>query len=205
MAFVPAPNIVMVEVRALLDSQQIENRFMVDALTAVTPTNLDDITNFVSVWAQAHYFPLLPNAVSLREVVGTDLTTQNGQQHTIVPSGSVIGGTAQAPMPNETSFCVSLHTGSRGRSARGRSYVLALGKGQVAGNIIDSGYLTSMVAAYQELIDTLSTNGFALVVVSYRANKVPRPGGPVYFPITTAVATDNIVDSMRRRKPGVGS
>jgi len=42
-------------------------------------------------------------------------------------------------------------------------------------------------------------------VVSYISNKVPRPGGPVYFPVVSFQYEDLVVDSMRRRKPGVGT
>jgi hypothetical protein len=42
-------------------------------------------------------------------------------------------------------------------------------------------------------------------VMSRVSGGVPRPGGPVYYPITTVVSTDDIVDSQRRRKPGNGS
>jgi len=205
MAFVPAPNIVQVELRATLAGQNIENRLMVDALEPVTETNLADITNLVSNWAQSTYFDHLPSAVVLREVVGTDLTTQNGQQHTIAPEGGIGGGLSGEPMPNEVTLCVSLRSGNRGRSARGRLYVLALEKVQVSGNNVSGTLAANFVADMEALIDVLTTAGYALVIVSYISNKVPRPGGPVYFPVTTAVVTDLVVDSMRRRKPGVGS
>lgn len=205
MPFVPAPQIVMVEVRATFAGQEIENRFHVDALTAVTPTVVDDITNLVNVWTEATYFDILPRAISLRETVGTDLTTATGYQHTIVPAGPFIGGLDADAMPNEVTFCVSLRSSSRGRSARGRAYVLGLAKGDVEDNNLDPGRAASYVDAFQTLIDTLDTNGYAMCVVSYIADGDPRPGGPVYFPFVTATFTDLVVDSMRSRRPGVGS
>jgi hypothetical protein len=205
MPFVPAPNIVSVEVRATNDAQHIENRFNVNANAAVTPTIVDDICNLVSVWAQAEYFPLLPSAVELTEVFAKDLTTITGAQHTIVPSGTVVGGQAAAPAPNEVSFCVSLRTGNAGRSARGRFFVLAIPKDLITANTISPTLRGQLVAAGQSLISALSGGGYALTIVSYVSEKVPRPGGPVYFDVTTAIATDGLVDSQRRRKPGNGS
>lgn len=205
MAFVPAPNIVMVEVRATLEGQQIENRFNINAQEAVTPTIVNDITNVVNNWAITQYFDWLPVAVQLRETVGTDLTVQNGDQVTLVPEAPVVGAVGGAQEPNEVTICVSLRSGLRGRSARGRSYVFALPKVQVSGNVLSETWIDGFVTSYQILIDALATNGTPLTIVSYRTNNAPRPGGPVYFAVTTALIVDPIVDSMRRRKPGVGS
>jgi len=205
MAYVPAPQIVSVEIRALKANQQIENRITVDALTTVTPTIVDAITNLVSVWAIGTYFDHLPSSVTLREVVGTDLTTQNGYQHSILPEGTVAGALNSEPMPNESSFTITHRSSSRGRSARGRSYVLGLIKGDVAENVFSATRANEFVGDFNALRDVLSNAGYAWVVVSYRTNNAPRPGGPVYFPINANGYADLIVDSMRRRKPGVGS
>lgn len=205
MPFVPAPNIVQVEIRALLDGQKIENRFMVNALTTPTAEIIADICNLVSVWAQSDYFPLLPNAVSLVEVFARDMSSIDGLQHTIVPAGAVVGGQAVVPMPNEVSFCISFRTGNSGRSARGRFYVLAIPKDLVTGNHINATLRGQLTGAGTSLIAALDSGGFALTIVSYRTGNAPRTGGPVYYLVTTAVSTDDFVDSMRRRKPGNGS
>jgi len=205
MAFVPAPNIVQVELRCLLAGQHIENRFTINALTTPTDAIVDSITNVVSNWAQATYFNQLPNAVQLTETVGTDLSVVNGAQHTIVPSSTVLGGLTDPAMPNETTFCVSHRSGARGRSARGRSYVLAVPKGQVTANEVSNAWATNVTAAFNTLRTDISTEGWDWVVVSYRSGNAPRPGGPVFFSILTSIFTDLVVDSMRRRKPGVGS
>lgn len=205
MPFVPAPNIVNVELRAILDSQHIENRFTIDALTAVDATVVEAITNIVNVWAQDTYFDLLPHNVSLTEVVGTDQTTDSGAQVTISPTGSFVGAVAANALPNEVTLCISLRTGNRGRSARGRSYVLALPTDEVSGNNVAGGWAAALVAAFDTLRTRLITAGYAWTVVSYRHDGEPRTGGPVYFPITTVLVTDLTVDSMRSRKPGVGA
>lgn len=205
MPFVPAPNIIMAEVRATLDGQHIENRFMVNALAAVTPTNLEAVANLVNVWAQAHYFNQLPSQVALTEVVATDMTTDTGDQVSIAPVGPFVGAYDGGAMPNEVSLCVSLRSGARGRSARGRAYVLALPRSQVVANNVTSGYATAVTAAFNELITALSGGGFALTIVSYRHGGGPRVGGPVYFLVTSALLVDTTVDSQKKRKPGVGS
>jgi hypothetical protein len=204
MAFVPAPNIIQVEIRATKAGQKIENRLHFNAQSAVTPAKIATVTGLVNVWAQARYFPWLPIQVQLRECVGTDLTVQNGDQLTITPEIVIQGGRGGDSMPNEVSIAVSLRTAARGRSARGRAYVLGLSRTDVVENDVGAVFATQIVTAWQTLIDDANDNSTPLTIVSYRSNKAPRPGGPVYFTVNTAVLTDTGVDSMRRRKPGVG-
>jgi hypothetical protein len=205
MPFVAAPNIVQVEVRALLDGQHIENRFTIDMLAAVTPGDVVAAVDLVSTWVHDTYFPLLPNDVGLVETFGKDLTTSDGAQHSLAPTTAFNGANGTPACPNEVTFCVSFRSASSGRSARGRAYVLGLTRGLVTGNIIDATLRGQLVSAFATLHDRINTAGWAWVIVSYISGGVPRAGGPVYFPITSVTSVDNIVDSMRRRKPGVGS
>jgi hypothetical protein len=205
MPFVAAPNVVQVEIRALLDSQRVENVFDIDTLAPVDATVVDDVCNIVSVWAQEVYFPLLPGTVSLTEVFAKDLTSIDGAQHSIAPSGTVVGGNGAASYPNETTFCVSLRSAASGRSARGRKYVLAITTGLITGNHLNATLRGQFVAAFEELRSRIATAGWLWIVMSRVSGGVARPGGPVYYPITTVVSTDDIVDSQRRRKPGNGS
>jgi len=205
MAFIPAPNIVEVEFRCTLAGQRIENRVMVDAFEAVTPTVLADITGACAAWCENTYFDWQTDDVRLVEVVGTDLTTQNGEQFTIIPEGTIVGSVTGGTMPNEVSFCISFRSGARGRSARGRAYSLSVPRARVAGNFVEATWADGLVGAFTTLRNDLTNGGWALVVVSYISNKVPRPGGPVYFPVVSFQYEDLVVDSMRRRKPGVGT
>jgi len=205
MAFVPAPQIVMAEIRALFAGQKIENRVMIDTLAAVTPGVVDDVANIVDVWAQERYFPVLPSRVTLNSVVATDMSASDGPQHTITPEATVVGGLAAEVMPNETTFCIGLKSNSRGRSARGRFYVLGLARPDVTDNDLSAVRANSFVAAMAELITRITAAGWRLVVVSYISEGVARPGGPVYYEIVNATYSDLVVDSMKSRKPGVGT
>jgi len=205
MAFVPAPNIIMAEARASVEGQKVENRFMCHSPSAVTPALLEDVAVAVWDWWENHYATVLPANALLREVVTTDMSEQNGEQFTYAPDTTTVGTFGGAPMPNEVSVCVSLRSTSRGRSARGRYYQLVVGmEGMNSPNDISATYRTAIEAAGAQLIVALNSLA-PLTIVSYVSNKVPRPGGPVYFPVQQAVVVDTVVDSMRRRKPGVGT
>jgi len=205
MAFVPAPNIIMVEARAVSDGQKVENRFMCHSPTTVDADKLQDVAVAVWDWWELSYAGVLCSSVLLNEVVATDMSEQNGEQFTYAPDTTTVGTFGGAPLPNEVSLCISLRTAFRGRSARGRYYQLCVGEeGRGGTNIVSTTYAAASVAAGQALITALL--GIApLTIVSYVSNKIPRPGGPVYFDVDQAVLVDNVLDSMRSRKPGVGT
>lgn len=206
MPFVPAPNIIMAEMRYTFNGQNCENRVMIDNLGAPTPADLSAVA--VDTWnfVETGLFPNLSHDILLREVVTTDLSTATGAQYTYAPDSTTAGEQGTRALPNECAFCVSLHTASRGRSARGRIYIPAIpAASMVDANNLSSSLVTLLVAAVQSYIDTIAGDSRQLVIVSYVADGAPRPGGPVYFPVLSAVATDSVIDSQRRRKPGVGT
>jgi len=204
MAFVPAPNIVMVEIVALKDGQIIENRFHVDVLHVPTDADLGAIQPVVTAWISASYAPLLPAEVTITGLKLTSLHVQNGPFRTV--SLSVAGTQTGGAMPNEVTLCVSLRSAVRGRSARGRWYLLGVPKSAMATeNRVSTTYRNAAVGALQTLITALGAISAPMMVVSYRNNNAPRVGGPVYFLILFSVTTDDVVDSQRRRRPGIGA
>lgn len=206
MAFVPAPNIVQVEMRASRAGQHIENRLMVDVLTAPTTEILQELAEMFWNWWESLYAVVLSSGVTLNEVVATDMSASDGDQVTYAPDATTHGARTAAAFPNEVAVCISLRTSSRGRSARGRFYALSVCQDQMVDNnnlsIAAAGEYVSVVA---DLLNTVQTAGYLPSIVSYVSNGAPRPGGPVYYPITGATLVDTVVDSQRRRKPGVGS
>lgn len=206
MAFVPAPNIIMAEVRYLLDNQHIENRLMINNSAAVDAAALEAMAILVWNWAENDLFPFLNASLRLVEVLTTDLTTVNGGQFTYAPDATTVGSEGGACLPNECAFCVSLRSTSRGRSARGRIYIPAIPvSAMVTQNNLSTTAASNLVSAVNSLVSLLLSGGKPLTIVSYVSNGIPRVGGPVYFEVENAVSTDTIIDSQRRRKPGVGA
>ncbi len=206
MPFVPVPNTVLVEWRCTRNGQQIENTLHVDLLTGPTPVLTAGLAVQMWDWWELVHSVHLDDTVLLREVVVTDLSVQNGTQSTYAPDTTTTGARTDAALPNEVAFCVSLRSAFRGRSARGRFYTCSVNQGQM----VDDNFLTStatndFVADLNTLIATIVGDSYVPVIVSYRSGGVPRPGGPVLFAIQNAIAVDSGVDSMKRRKPGVGT
>lgn len=204
MPFVPAPNIVQVEILAQKDGALIENRIMVNVFHAPTLADLTAVAAVVTPWIVARYAPNLPADVTITGLRLSDMSQQNGPF--LQPGLAIPGEKALPAMPNEVTYCISLRTGSAGRSGRGRFYVLGLARVDVATtNRVAALYRTEIVEDMAVLITDLVNAGFAWVIVSHFNNNALRPGGPVYFPVTNVTTTDDVVDSQRRRRPGVGA
>lgn len=205
MAFVAAPNIVQAQVLMTFAGQQIENRFMIDTLAAVTPLSVESVADAVWEWANTHYRPVVTGDVGFRAVLATDMSSQTGPQFTVPFPGGTVGQVDGPSMPNETTLAIALKSASRGRSANGRMFLASLARSLVTANNVDATFAGQCVTAAQQLVTDVAAAGYLLVIVSYIHNHLPRVGGPIYFPVVTAQVTDLVVDSQRRRKPGVGS
>lgn len=203
MAFVPVPEVMSVEVRATLDGQHVENRIMVSALGPVNELAMNSVGGTFVSWIQPTYQDLCNVNVQFTEVVVRDISVADGAEFSF-PVG-VAGLVDGAAYPNETSFCVSLRSGLTGRSRRGRIYLFPPSASYVIPpNRVTPGYVTGAVDAMVALLDLLDADGWAAGVVSYTSGGAPRTV-PLFTRYRSAIAVDNLLDSMRSRKPGNGS
>lgn len=203
MPFVPAPNIIRMEILGLKDGQVIENVWHVNALHEPTPLDLQTASTQAIAFINSNYAPLLPNQVTITGVRATSQHVQNAPQ--LLTVLSIPGGAAGDTLPNETTYCISIRSNVIGRSARGRWFVLGVPTGNRLGeNRVGATYRSNITNAVQNLIDLYNAVSMPFTIVSYRTNNAPRVGGPVYFLAVTATTTDDLLDSMRRRKPSIG-
>lgn len=206
MAFIPAPNQVQVEMRALLDNQHIENRIFVNAFHEPTISDLNLIAGAVSNAIITDFLPLLPTSLRYTELFLRSMQEQNAVQASYPFPGTSGQGTNVAPaLPSNCTICASLRSNFSGRSARGRLYWPALMETVVVQNTVDATHATNILTALILLNQNLTVSGVDWQIVSFRSNGVVRPGGPVYFSVESILFVDNIVDSQRRRLPGRGN
>ncbi len=203
MAFVAVPQGVQVEVRWTLLDQKCENRFFVNAKAPVTQEIVIAVADAVTAWVGTNYGHIVSSLVTFTEVVATDWSVPGGFQTAVPIAGA--GILSENILPNEMSFCVSLRTGFRGRSARGRWFMPPpVAEQQLDSNHVTTAYITLAVGTMQALIDDLFDAGWRMAVASFVTDKVPNTP-PVLHDYTVAIAVDNVLDSQRRRKPGNGS
>lgn len=204
MAFVPVANTLMVEVRMANDNQLIENTLYFQAKTDAADPSLVGLGNAVLLWWNASYRVALPNAVSLREIHISDLTTETSDVYTqAAPVPNPVGAGAAPVLPNNVTIAVSFRTSRRGRSFRGRNYFAALAEDQVVANNITGPTAAAIVGAYEDLLDGPLADDWQWGVVSRYSGGAPRAAG-IFTPVTSVLVTDTVVDSQRRRLPGRG-
>jgi hypothetical protein len=204
MAYIPAPQTVMAELRFLWSTQKVENVLYFQASGGLTTALMTTLGNNLIGWWNTNFKPISSNILNLNEVFLTDLTTQTSPTVSVVTGLPSPGTDAAESMPFNVSLCFSFRTAGRGRTSRGRNYVPGLTEGKVNGNGILSSYFTPATAAYTTLIGAGTfTPGLQWCVVSRHFNGVPRTSALVQ-PITSVVLVDQIIDSQRRRLPGRG-
>lgn len=115
------------------------------------------------------------------------------------------GGVGGNPAPNNVSFAVSFRTAVGGRGGRGRNYIPGIPLTAVSLNTITSEFIANYVNFYSALLPGggVVEDPWAWVVVHRIEAGNALPTGEVNS-VEVVVATDNVVDSMRRRLPGRG-
>lgn len=209
MPFVPVALTAEVELRFLLANQRCENTLYFRKETSWTATDLNNLGLNVIAWWLTNMAPNISTEVELREAYCTSLASATAPAAT-VPAGTGDAGTfAGAADANNVSLAISFRTDVRGRSARGRNYVIGLPKTEVVQSQINGSLVDDIVAAYDVLRTAPPVPADDWVVVSRfsgvdgEGHPIPRAAGVVNI-ITAVLAVDNTVDSQRRRLPGRG-
>lgn len=204
MPFVPVPDVCAVHVRYTAQLQQCENILYFAADGGWDSSQLVDIAGEVGAWWQTELRPLVSNTVQLREVYAEDLSSANGPTGASAPPAATFGQNSSPAMPANVSLAISFRTALRGRSFRGRNYVVGLTESQVADSTVVASVVSSLQAAYTSLLPSggYFTRGLWSVVSRY-SNGAPRAVGVSTF-VTSVVVVDAVVDSQRRRLPGRG-
>lgn len=209
MPFQPCPNTAEIRIQGVLHGQTVENVMHCRVSASPTQADLDTIRDTVNDWVLGVYSAHLSNMLGWVQIIVTDLNTASGLQsvQSLAGDSATVDGDVKT---NQDTFAVKLLTGHRGRSFRGRVYVLAVPSGYYdTANTLNP--LNS--AAYVNLFNSLKTDlaavSFPLGVLSRYSGvdsshkPIPRAAG-LLTDVTSVASTDNIVDSQNRRLPGRG-
>lgn len=204
MAFVPVPNTLQAELRFLFGSQKCENVLYFTGSGGVTPALATTLGAALVAWWNAQFKAASPTIMSLTEVYLTDLSTATSFTVSYVTGLPSAGSSAVDPLPFNCSHCVSFRTANRGRSGRGRNYVMGLSDSEAVASVITVTRRNIDVNAYAALVGAGTfVAGLQFCVVSRISNGVPRASGLIQ-PVTAVLSVDDTIDSQRRRLPGRG-
>lgn len=202
MAFIPVPNVVLVEMVYRQLDEVTENTLYFQGNANWTIEDMSDLAESMKAWWIDNLEFVVNQGVALTAVRVTDLSTQFSPGIEDV-NGLPNSGLAPSPaMPNNVTVTTTFLTGLRGRSYRGRNYFIGLSEAQVVGNIVTAELQTAVLAAYNDLPTYAIANGAAHVVVSRYSAKQPRVTGVAT--LVTGYKMEPTIDSQRRRLPGRG-
>lgn len=203
MAFIPVSQAILVEIRGTYHQQEVENTIWLKTADAVDQGEVDDAASVVYAWWTAHVLPLLSNEYELREVYASDQSTNTGPTSTVTPASAAVGGLLTQGNAANVSLAISFRSNGRGRSSRGRNYVVGIPESQTQESRVLSSYANNLRLAYSALLPMLPDVSLVWVVASRFHNNAPRSLG-ITYPVVAVVLSDNDVDSQRRRLRGRG-
>lgn len=139
----------------------------------------------------------------LFKIVGTDLSSAAGPRFEFFLPAPRAGTNASAPLPNNVTIAVSMRTGARGRSFRGRVFYIGLPASYLdtTGQSLNSTATTQTLSDWNALLGDVEAGGVGvLCVLSRRSGGVARANG-IGTQVSSIVLADAFVDSQRRRLP----
>jgi hypothetical protein len=123
-----------------------------------------------------------------------DMAVPNGLQHVRSINRQGVGGLQV--MPGNVSFVLSKKTAQSGRSFQGRFYLFDMGEDFFNGSLLNPSYIDSVDALAAALLQPLASNAFVPAVGS----RLLQGSTPI-----TSIVYNDVVDTQRRRVPGVGA
>ena len=204
MPFIPVPDTVLIEFRGTYLGQKVENTLYGLAGDPISSLDLPAFGTDLMNWWIDNLAANIGAGVNINQIVFTDLTTAFSPSFTFVPTSLMQGTQDGEGLPGNVSIVMSFRSSGRGRSSRGRNYIIGLTQNQVVGNQILSGEAEELRAAYALLPDIFTANGFTWVVVSRFTGNAPRTTGVTSI-VSAVVVTDLNIDSQRRRLTGRGA
>jgi len=170
--------------------------------TTWTETDLDNIKTILQTWEDATASTLRNDAVSLYEIVATDLTSLFGIRKSYEVSPP-IPGTLANPLPANVTVSVKASIGRRGRGTNGRTFWIGLAEGQTTGDSIATLAATGIVAALNSLKDLVAAEapieGLCIPHFVVGGSRPPSVQADI---VSEYLLSDFYLDSQRDRLPG---
>lgn len=197
MAFIETPNTCVAAFLVLGGPDTQVNTLWFEGTGPFTPADLDGLGILLVDWWHDEIAPFMADDFYLS---GIRLTAQDSESApSLIVTAADSGLVASPPLPNNVSATVTFRTALRGRSFRGRNYVIGLCEDQVSGNIVNNSVVLGYLDAYDKI------NGLIVgeplvpvhVVCSHFALNAARPVG-VTTPVTS-YDMDAFIKTQRRR------
>lgn len=215
MPFVPVTNVAHAQFVGQIDGQEtVNDLYFVSTAPPITALSLSVLADALSLWYTTDLVPVFAEDWEYSHTRVRDLTAVDSFVATSTNGGPVSGGTTGEAAPSNVTANITFGTGLAGRNNHGSNRLPAIPNEQITLNTLDTGFLTTIVNTYSDLIapSTVLPGGWTWVVVSrfsgftiVDGKKVPTPRDPaVFHEIFDVYFTDAIVDSQKTRLPKHG-
>lgn len=200
--FIPFENTAKVELLFTLNGNTCENVwYFHNTAGSFSTVEMAVLASNIHGWYNSLYKTIQPAQVSATMIRVTDMTTQTSAGIEYTSGFPIVGTRGGSVSPANVTVAIKWLTGLRGRSYRGRTYVVGVAKDDVTGDTVTNTYLGSLNDVFQGFLD-LDIADWEFVVASYFNDGAWRTTG-VITPVT-GVAINPVVDSQRRRLTGRG-
>jgi len=201
-AFIPAPNTARVRMVYSLFGQTVMNVFYWQGDAPLIASDLSGLADEVNIAWAARFKPVQAPDVELLYIEATALDTDSSPSVTLAVG--VAGTASGVSFPGGTTLAIKFSGGVSGRSGRGRMYWIQLHTAQISGDQVTSADVAAIVGLVSDFFDDIETaTGLTHVVTSYCHDGAWRTTAS-NTPVVNYIATDNNVDSQRRRLAGRG-
>jgi len=206
MAFIPTADVVKVALQFQQYGQNMVNTLFLKSLNG-DPTLLDlqALATLLTGWVTSTVLDAMADDVTYQRLTITDQSNADAPSlESVVAQGTP--GTLTGPsLPGNVTLAIKFGTVGRGRSSRGRNYVIGTPQDAISGNQVLQTHADGWVEVYNVLASLLDTDGdWQHVIVSYQLDGAPRANGFAQ-PVTVYTYTDLNIDSQRRRLTGRGT
>jgi len=197
-------NVAAVEMLFRQDEQQVENVFHVAAPHPLDSATADGIQTIVDAWITG---TLRDQQASNVFYYGLRVKDVNAGGNVYDYAGDGLGGShSGGPLANHVTIALKKNSGVSGRKFRGRFYHLGLTQTMLnvgSVNSLNNLAVFDLISTYEALRTALRTAGHDMVILYQdHSTHPPTPLGGIE--VISITATDNIIDSQRRRLPGRG-
>lgn len=204
MAFIPVPDTAEVEVIMDLFGQRVENTLYFYKAGGHEPSDLVALGSAIIDWWVDWYGLFASADVQLLEVIVTDLSSDSAPSIAIPAPAGTFGAGESPSAPGNVTFTITFRTAERGRSARGRNYVVGIPEAEITANDTSADFRDAVSLAYNKLLSPgVQPDGEVWSMVSRQQDNVPLSVG-VHRTITSTGFADSALDSQRRRLRGRG-
>lgn len=203
MEFVPFEDVAKVELVYSMENQIMENVLYYSFSYGWSVPNMTGFASTMQSLWDAQMKARVTAQLSLTKIIITDMTTESSPKVEHAVSPAIAGTAAGDALPANCAAEITLVTGLRGRSYRGRIYVPGVPDTSATGSSWNAGFITSLSGAFGNFISVIYGAGSAHLVVASRVhNKIVRTTGVASEVLSVTVSP--YICSQRRRLPGRG-